>query len=143
MSREPDLLAIRRGVDRMGRLSDNIVRLGPFSLGLDGVLSWIPGIGEIYSGAAAAYLLTQGVRARVPVSTLLLAAALMGGRTLITAIPLAGPAASDLLTMHKWSAKLIVAAIDRRLGAQAPGSSAKPGAGRPLWRSRAHDTASA
>ena len=143
MSREPDLLAIRKGVDRMGRLSDNIVRLGPFSLGLDGVLSWIPGVGEIYSGAAAAYLLTQGVRARVPVSTLLLAAALMGGRTLITAIPLAGPAASDLLTMHKWSAKLIVAAIDRRLGAQAPGASPKPGPRRPLWRSRPPDTASA
>ena len=38
---------------------------------------------------------------------------------------------------------LIVAAIDRRLGAQAPGASPKPGAGRPPWRSRAHDTASA
>ncbi|MEO8812620.1 MAG: DUF4112 domain-containing protein [Caulobacteraceae bacterium] len=120
--REPDLHAIRRNVDRMGRLSDNLVRIGPWSLGLDGVLSWIPVAGEIYSGAAAAFLLTQGVRARVPVSTLLLAAAMMGGRTVITAVPFAGPAAADLLTMHKWSARLIVRAIDRKLAAGATGA---------------------
>ena len=123
MSREPDLLAIRASVDRLGRLSDNLVRIGPFSLGLDGVLSWIPGIGEIYSAGAALFLIGQGLRARVPVGTLVVAAALMGGRTVITAFPVLGPMASDLLTMHKWSAKLIVAAIDRKLarsGAMTP-----------------------
>jgi len=39
----------------------------------------------------------------------------MGARTLITAVPLAGPLAADLLTMHKWSAKLIASAIERRM----------------------------
>ena len=135
MTRDPDLMAIRRSVERMGSLSDNLVRLGPFSLGLDGVLSWIPAVGEIYSGAAAAFLITQGVRARVPASTLLLAGALMGGRTLITAIPFAGPAVSDLLTMHKWSARLIVAAIDRRIAEGGVGG-AQPNVRQPLWRSR-------
>ena len=125
MSRHPDLLSIRRSVERVGRLSDGLVRLGPFSLGLDGALSWIPGMGEIYSAAAAAFLLTQGARARVPLSTLALAAGLMGARTVITAIPLAGPAVSDLLTMHKWSAQLIVAAIDRRLAVPLPATSAR------------------
>ena len=57
----------------------------------------------------------------MPASTLLAAAALMGGRTLISAIPIAGPAASDLLTAHKWSARMIVAAIDRRIAADAGG----------------------
>ncbi len=82
-------------------------------------------MGEIYSAAAAAFLLTQGARARVPLSTLALAAGLMGARTVITAIPLAGPAVSDLLTMHKWSAQLIVAAIDRRLAVPLPATSAR------------------
>lgn len=113
--REPDLAAIRRGVERVGKLSDGLLRLGPFRLGVDGILSWIPGVGEIYSGAAAAYLLVQGARARVPLSTLALAAALMGGRTLITAIPFVGPAAVDVLALHGLSARLIVRAIDRRL----------------------------
>ncbi len=129
-SREPDLEAIRASVAVVGRLSDGLVRLGPFSLGLDAVFSWIPGLGEIYSAGAAAFLLVQGFRARVPVSTLLVAAALMVGRTLITAVPVAGAVAADLLTAHKWSARLIIAAIDRRLAAETGAS--RQGFGR--WR---------
>ena len=117
--REPDLIAIRRGVSVVGKLSDGLLRLGPFRLGIDGVLSRIPGVGEVYSGAAAVYLLVQGARARVPLSTLILAGALMGGRTLITAVPLAGPAAADLLALHGLSARLIARAIDRRIAAGA------------------------
>lgn len=116
---DSDLRAIRASVALIGRLSDGLVRIGPFSVGLEGVLSWIPGIGELYGSGAAAFLLIQGARARVPVSTLLIAAALMSGRTLISAVPIAGAAASDLLTAHKWAARLIVAAIDRRIAADA------------------------
>ncbi len=122
MAYHPDLVKIRASVDRMGRLSDSVVRVGPMSLGLDGVLSWIPGVGELYSAGAAVFLISQGLRARVDTGTLVVCGALMASRTAITAIPLAGPLASDLLTMHKWSARLIVAAIDRKLarGASAP-----------------------
>ncbi len=117
MSAQPDLLAIRASVDRMGRLSDNIFRLGPLSVGLDGVLSWIPAVGELYSAGAAIFLIGQGLRARVDIGTLVVCGALMTSRTVITAVPLFGPLVSDVLTMHKWSAKLIVAAIDRKLAA--------------------------
>jgi hypothetical protein len=116
---DSDLRAIRDSVALVGRLSDGLIRFGPFSVGLEGVLSWIPGVGELYGSGAAAFLLIQGARARVPASTLLLAAALMSGRTLITAIPIAGAAASDLLTAHKWAARMIVAAIDKRIAADA------------------------
>ena len=116
---DSDLHAIRASVAAIGRLSDGLIRVGPFSLGLDAVFSWIPGLGEVYSAAAAAVLLVQGFRARVPLAVLLFAAALMGGRTLITALPIAGAVAADLLTAHKWSARLIVAAIDRRIAAEA------------------------
>jgi Domain of unknown function (DUF4112) len=114
---EPDLTAIRRSVEAVGKLSDGLLRLGPLRLGVDGLLSWIPGVGEIYSGAAAVFLLVQGIRARVPLGTLVLAGALMGGRTLITVVPLAGPAAADLLALHGLSSRLIVRAIDRRIAA--------------------------
>jgi hypothetical protein len=115
--REPDLHAIRRSVERIGRASDSLVRLGPFSLGLDGVLSWVPGLGEAFSGVAAALILVQGVRARAPLPVLLAAAGLMASRTAITAIPLAGPALSDLFLAHKWSARMICREIDRKLAA--------------------------
>jgi len=122
-----DLLSIRNSVETVGRLSDSLVRFGPLRLGLDGVLSWIPGVGELYSTAAAAFILAQGVRARVPVPTLLACAVLMASRTVISAAPLAGPAVADLFLAHRISARLVVKAIDAML---TTGSSPAPRTGR-------------
>ncbi len=116
MRERPDLQILKASVERVGRLSDGLFRLGPISIGLDGILSWIPGAGEIYGVAAAAFILIQGARARVPVHILITCAAMMGGRTVISAIPWVGPAIADLITTHKWSARLIARAIDRRAG---------------------------
>ncbi len=113
-----ELEAIRAGVARIGKLSDSVVRLGPLSLGLDGLLAWAPGVGEVYSAAAGTYIIVQGVRAGVSLPVLAACGALMFGRTTISAIPLAGPLAADLLTAHKWSSRLVIAAIDRKLLAQ-------------------------
>jgi hypothetical protein len=125
--------AIRDSVARVGRLSDSLLRLGPLSLGLDGVLSWVPGLGEIYSGAAAAFILIQGARAGVPAPTLAAAGVLLACRTAITAVPLAGPAAADLFTAHRWAAAMIVRAIERQLGAGATGGPAGGGRSARRW----------
>ena len=113
---DQELRSIRESVAFVGRLSDNIIHLGPFSLGIDGVLSWIPGIGEIYSTLAGGFIVLQGVRAGVPLPILATAAALLACRTLISGIPVAGAAFSDVFTAHRWAAALIVRAIDRQLG---------------------------
>jgi hypothetical protein len=113
----PDLQAIRDSVALVGRLSDSIVRLGPFSIGIDGVLSWIPGVGEIYGVAAGGFMLIQGARAGVPPHILALCLLLMGLRTAADTVPIAGAVFSDIFTAHKWSARMIVAAIDRKLAA--------------------------
>jgi hypothetical protein len=113
-SRE-DLIAIRRSVELVGRFSDGLLRVGPFRLGAEAALSWIPVVGEIYGAAAATFLLGQGLRAGVPLHVLAVCAALMFGRTLINAAPVAGPLAADALALHGMSARLIVKAIDRRL----------------------------
>jgi hypothetical protein len=111
----PDLVSIRNSVETVGRLSDSLVRLGPFRLGLDGVLSWIPAVGELYSTGAAVFIIVQGARARVPLHVLLACAALMGSRTVVSAVPLAGPAVADLFLAHRLSAKMVVRAIDKML----------------------------
>jgi len=111
----PELIKIRNSVETVGRLSDSLVRFGPLRLGLDGVLSWIPGVGEIYSAGAAAFIIVQGVRAGVPTSTLIVCGGLMASRTVVSAIPLAGPAVADIFLAHRISAKLVVKAIDRML----------------------------
>jgi hypothetical protein len=117
---DDQLLKIRDSIALVGRLSDGLLRFGPLSLGIDGVLSWVPGLGEVYSAAAGAFILIQGVRAGVPAPTLILAAGLMLSRTAVSAVPLAGPLAADLFTAHRWSARLVVGAIDRKLGGLAP-----------------------
>lgn len=113
---EAELRRIRDSVGLVGRLSDSIVRFGPFSLGIDGVLSWIPAVGELYSTAAGAFIIVQGLRAGVPASTLVSAALLLGVRTVGSAVPVAGAAFADIFTAHKWAARMIVTAIDRELG---------------------------
>ena len=112
---ESDLERIRRSVELVGRLSDGLIRIGPWGIGIDGVLSWIPGVGEIYSALAGGFILVQGARAKVPLLTLLTAGVLLASRTVITAVPLGGPAAADLFLAHKWSARLVVKAIERRI----------------------------
>lgn len=113
---DAELKRIRDSVSLVGRLSDSIVRLGPFSLGIDGVLSWIPAVGEVYSLGAGAFILMQGYRAGAPASVLAQAAFILGIRTFGDVIPFAGPLFADVFTAHKWAAKMIVRAIDERLG---------------------------
>ena len=111
----PELLAIRKRVEQVGKLSDGLVRFGVFRLGVDGLLAWIPGVGELYSIGAGGYIIYQGYRAGVPLQTLATCAALLLGRTSISAVPLAGALAADLFTAHRWSAKLVLKEIDRKL----------------------------
>ena len=113
---QAELRTIRDSVRLVGRLSDSLVRVGPFNLGIDAVLSWIPAVGEIYSACAGAFILIQGARAGVGFSILARAGLLLSVRTLGDAVPLAGPLFADAFPAHKWAADMIVRAIDRKLG---------------------------
>lgn len=126
---ESQLRALRDSVAFVGRMSDGIARLGPLSIGLDGVLSWVPGVGDLYSTLAGAFIVVQGARAGLPMSTLIGATALLGIRTIAGSVPVAGSAFADLFTAHRWAAAMVVRGIDRKLGV----SVVDPG---PIWRSR-------
>jgi hypothetical protein len=119
-----ELLAIRDSVALVGRLSDSLIRFGPFSLGIDGILSWIPGVGELYSSAAGVFIVVQGARANVPLPILAGASLLLASRTLASTIPLAGAAFADLFVAHRWAAGMIVRSIDRQLNTEGPRSPA-------------------
>jgi hypothetical protein len=131
MLTDSELRSIRDSVDRLGRLSDGLIRIGPFNFGIDAVLSWIPAVGELYNAGAGVFILVQGARAGVPVTVLAQAGAVLGLRTLGDSIPFAGPLFADVFTAHRWAAKMVVQAIDRRLGAAVQPVRA------PLWRRRA------
>jgi hypothetical protein len=59
-----DLHNIRNNVARVKKLSDNVVGVGPLGIGLDGLLTWIPGAGELYSLGAGGLIVWDAVRAR-------------------------------------------------------------------------------
>ena len=121
-------------------MSDGLVRFGVFRLGVDGMLAWIPGVGELYSLAAGGFILYQGYRAQVPMKTLVTCAGLLLGRTTIGAVPIAGAIAADLFTAHRWSAKLVLKDIDRKL-AEMGSPVRREGFVRRMWNSRARASA--
>ena len=127
-----DIQKHRDRIDRIGRLSDNLIGFGPIGIGLDGILAWVPGLGEIYSLGAGALLLFEGYRARVPTSVLVQVAAIILLRTAIETgniVPILDIAASlivDLFRGHKWAARLLTRAIDQTLYLEGPWNPTSP-----------------
>ncbi len=115
-----DLHNVRLGVERIRTVSDRLIGLGPFGIGLDGILSFFPVLGVIYSGGAALMLLAEAIRARASTWTL----AHMGLLLFVdTALDIPGSAglgilsgaADTLFTGHKWSANLLLRHMDDTL----------------------------
>jgi hypothetical protein len=132
-ARTPQDIQDRRAlIDLIGRLSDSLFKFGSFGIGLDGILAWIPGLGEIYSLGAGAVLLFEGYRARVPTLVLIQVAAIVALRTAIDLgnfVPLAGIGSSlivDLFRGHRLAARMLIRAIDETLYLEGPPDPASP-----------------
>lgn len=120
----------RRDLERVGRLSDDLVRLGPFRFGWDALLEFVPVVGEVYSVGAGAWLLVAGRRAHAPPGSLAAAAALVGARTavgafdLVPVVGLVGDLVAGLFRGHRRAAQLLIAVIDRTWYVEGPRTSA-------------------
>jgi hypothetical protein len=113
-------------IERIGKLADNLIGIGPFGIGLDGLLTWIPIAGLAYSVGAGLGLVGAGVRARVPIVTLAQVLVIVLVRSGIGEAPLVGQVVVDLFRGHKWAAGLLVKAIDRTLYIEGPKDTARP-----------------
>lgn len=105
----------RATMKTIGDLSDNIVGIGPFGIGLDGVLAWAPFVGTAYSLGAGGLLLHQGWRARVGPARMGAAAAIMLSRTVVGLAPIVGDILVDLVRGHRIAAKILQRGVDRTL----------------------------
>jgi hypothetical protein len=108
---------IWRSVNVVKRLSDRIVGIGPFGLGIDGVLAWVPGAGPIYTVGAGAFLLGQALRSGAPVSTLSRMVAYLAADTATSAAPFVGWAVDTLFPGHYMAATALQKDIEERHGA--------------------------
>lgn len=120
-----------RAAERIKRISDRLIRLGPVGLGLDGVLAWVPVAGTVYSVGAGGLLLYHGVKAGASLPTL----ARMAGYVLLDSAasvpPVIGWAVDTLFPGHLMAAGALQKDIEARHGpSELPASwygKAKPG----------------
>ncbi|MFT4934926.1 MAG: hypothetical protein ACI9LT_001614 [Pseudoalteromonas distincta] len=106
-----ELHNIRASIERTKRLSDNVIKIGPIGVGLDGLLTWIPWAGGLYSAGAGLVLLSDGFRARCAPMVLLEATMVLLADLAIGIAPVPGglgKLADVLFSGHKWAADLMI-----------------------------------
>ena len=85
-----DIEKIWTNVEGVKKLSDRVIGIGPFGLGLDALLTWVPVVGTVYTVATGGWLLIQGLRVQATPSTLARMAAYMAVDTAVGTVPVAG-----------------------------------------------------
>ena len=113
--RERAHLAWRRA-DRIRNLSDRVIGVGPWGLGIDGVLAWVPVAGTLYSVGAAGILLNEAYQAGASRRTMIRMAAYLGLDSVSSGVPLVGWAIDTLFTGHAFAARALQKDIERRFG---------------------------
>lgn len=103
-----------RSAERIRKLSDRVVGVGPFGVGLDGVLSWVPGAGTIYSVGAGGLLLYEAVQAGASKATIARMAAYLALDSASSGVWGIGSIIDTFFTGHAFAARLFERAADAR-----------------------------
>ncbi|WP_334163717.1 DUF4112 domain-containing protein [Phenylobacterium sp.] len=106
-----------RAADRIRRLSDDMIKVGPWGLGLDGVLAWVPGVGTVYSLGAGGLLLYEATQAGASRATLTRMAAWLAADSAFSGVPVIGWAIDTFFRGHRMAALALQKDIERRHGA--------------------------
>lgn len=105
--------------ERIKRLSDGLIRIGPWGLGIDGVVAWIPGANVAYSVGAGAILLFEAVQAGAAPETLVRMGLYLAANTALDGVPVLGWAMDTLFRGHAMAAGALQKDIEKRYGAPA------------------------
>ncbi|MFC0634593.1 DUF4112 domain-containing protein [Brevundimonas balnearis] len=107
-----DIEKIWSGVEGVKKMSDRVVGIGPFGVGLDGLLTWVPGLGLAYSVGAGAYLMIQGIRAKASPGTLARMLAYLVVDSATTELFLVGDVVDFFFPGHLMAAKALQKEIE-------------------------------
>jgi hypothetical protein len=105
-----------RNAERIKKLSDNLIKIGPWGLGLDGVLAWVPAAGTIYSVGTGALLLYEGVKVEASAWTLTRMAGYMILNSAMSDVPVVGWAMDTLFRGQLMAANALQKDIAARWG---------------------------
>ena len=105
-----------RNAQRIKQLSDNLLKIGPWGIGLDGVLAWVPAANTIYSVGAGGLLIYEAVKADAAPWTLARMAAYLTLNSAMTEVPIVGWAMDTLFRAHLMAANALQKDIEARFG---------------------------
>ena len=81
-----DIEKIWSNVEGVKKLSDRVIGVGPFGIGMDGLLTWVPIIGTAYTVGAAGWLLVQAGRAKASPAAVFRMLSYLGLESFVTAV---------------------------------------------------------
>jgi hypothetical protein len=102
--------------ERIKRVADRLIGLGPFSIGLDGMLAPVPLAGSVFSLVAGVWLLGEALRARASAFTLARMLFYVAFRTVASIVPIEGWLVDVLFRGHMMAARALQKDIARRYG---------------------------
>src|SRR5579871_6427457 len=102
--------------ERIKRIADRLIVLGPFSVGLDGLLAAVPVAGTLFSLVAGVWLLVEAARVRAAPLTLTRMSFYVGLRTLASIVPLEGWLVDFFFRGHMFAARALQRDIAARFG---------------------------
>ncbi|MDP3748243.1 MAG: DUF4112 domain-containing protein [Phenylobacterium sp.] len=105
-----------RHAERIKRLSDRLVSVGPIGVGLDGVLAWVPVAGTVYSLGAGALLIAEGIAVGAKPVTLARMAAYIALDSASSVPPVVGWIVDTLFPGHLMAANALQKDIEARHG---------------------------
>jgi hypothetical protein len=102
--------------EKIKLVSDRLIPIGPWGLGLDGLLAFVPVAGGLYSLAAGGWLLVEALRVRASPWTLARMTAYVAFNTATAEIPIIGQTADVFFRGHLMAAVALQKDIADRYG---------------------------
>jgi hypothetical protein len=118
--------------ERIKRVADRLIGLGPFSIGLDGLLAPVPVAGTLFCFAAGVWLIAEGVKAGASPYTLARMVFYIAVRTISSVIPIEGWFVDIFFRAHMMAANALQHDIAARFGEPSP-QAVRRARRRPLW----------
>src|SRR5258706_7953682 len=114
--RTADAHRVWLAAEKIKLVSDRLVGLGPFGVGLDGLLAFVPVAGGLYSLTAGGWLILEAVRVGASPWTLARMAAYVGFNTVSAEIPIIGQTFDFFFRGHLMAATALQKEIGNRFG---------------------------
>lgn len=106
--------------EKIKLVSDRLIPLGPFGVGIDGLLAFVPVVGGLYSLAAGGWLIAEAVRVKASPWTLARMAAYVAFNTVSAEVPVIGQTFDFFFRGHLMAATALQKEIGNRHGLPSP-----------------------